>query len=128
MRTTISILLAFLFLTSCIQHGEKYSAENFNLYVKGELSPEKAKKILTILKTNKYFADAKKEISWQIVVKSKKIRLHIIAPKKIKELEISHELKFDMNELKNTISNELNNEYQVEIFFTDRQFKPVVAI
>lgn len=128
MRTTLSILLALFFLVSCIDHGEKYSSDNFNLYVKGDLSEKEAKKILNTLKNNPYFEDATKEISWQIIVDKNKIRLHIIAPKKIKEMEVNEQLKFDMIDLKNELTSLLNDKFRFEIFFTDSRFKPVVGI
>ncbi len=128
MRTTISILLALFFLVSCIDHGEKYSSENFNLYVKGDLPEKEAKLILNTLKENAYFKNATKEISWQIIVDKERIRLHIIAPKKIKEMEVNEQLKFDMIDLKNELTSLLKDKYRFEIFFTDRRFKPVVGI
>lgn len=128
MRTTLSILLALFFLVSCIDHGKKYSSENFNLYVKGDLPEKEAKLILNTLKENPYFKNATKEISWQIIVAKERIRLHIIAPKKIKEMEVSEQLKFDMIDLKNELTSLLNDKYRFEIFFTDRRFKPVVGI
>jgi hypothetical protein len=96
--------------------------------VKGNLSEKNAKKILNTLKQNPYFKDATKEISWQIIVEKERIRLHIIAPKKIKEMEINQQLKFDMIDLKNELTALFNDKYRFEIYFTDRRFKPVVGI